>query len=105
MPMTVSAFDYSADVVLKDGSTVHLRPIRPDDDVRLLELRHRRSEEALYSRFLAVPKIDRERARELTRVDPDRQRVLVAEYSDEIVATPGYYAGAPADRAAVASRA
>src|SRR4029453_742619 len=76
MPMTVSAFDYSADVVLKDGSTVHLRPIRPDDDVRLLELLQRMSEEALYYRFLAVPKIDRERARELTRVAPDRQRVL-----------------------------
>ncbi|MBI4390971.1 MAG: hypothetical protein HY575_03735, partial [candidate division NC10 bacterium] len=25
-----------ADVVLRDGSTVHLRPIRPDDEERLL---------------------------------------------------------------------
>jgi acetate---CoA ligase (ADP-forming) len=102
MPMTVFAFDYSADVVLKDGSTVHLRPIRGDDDDRLLALLQRMSEEALYYRFLTIPKIDRERAQQLTRVDPDRQRVLVAEYSDEIVATAGYYVGAHADRAEVA---
>ena len=25
-----------ADVVLRDGSTVHVRPIRPDDEQRLL---------------------------------------------------------------------
>ena len=54
--MTVSAFDYSADVVLKDGSTVHLRPIRAEDDDRLLELLQRMSEEALYYRFLTIPK-------------------------------------------------
>ena len=44
MPMTVTAFDYSADVVLRDGTTVHLRPIRADDDGRLLDLLHRMSE-------------------------------------------------------------
>lgn len=102
VPMTVSAFDYSADVVLRDGSTVHLRPIRADDDDRLLGLLQRMSEEALYYRFLTVPKIDRQRAVELTRVDPDRQRVLVAEYSNEIVATAGYYIAAHPDRAEVA---
>ena len=100
--MTVSAFDYSADVLLKDGSTVHLRPIRAEDDDRLLELLQRMSEQALYYRFLTIPKIDRDRAKQLTRVDPDRQRVLVAEYSDEIVATAGYYIGAHVDRAEVA---
>ena len=51
MSMTLSAFDYSADVVLRDGSTVHLRPIRPDDDLRLLDMLHRMSEEALSYRF------------------------------------------------------
>ena len=100
--MTVSAFDYSADVVLRDGSTVHLRPIRADDDDRLLEMLQRMSEQALYYRFLTIPKIDRERAQQLSRVDLDRQRVLAAEYSDEIVATAGYYVGTHADRAEVA---
>jgi acetate---CoA ligase (ADP-forming) len=101
-PMTVSAFDYSADVVLKDGSTVHFRPIHAEDDERLLELLQRMSEEALYYRFLTIPKVDRERAQQLARVDADRQRVLVADFADEIVATAGYYVGAHADRAEVA---
>ena len=100
--MTLSAFDYSADVVLRDGSTVHLRPIRPDDDLRLLDMLHRMSEEALYYRFLSVPRIDREKAQELVRVDLERQRVLVAEYAGDIVATAGYYISTHADRAEVA---
>ena len=100
--MTVSTFEYSADVVLRDGSTVHLRPIRPDDDGRLLDLLHRMSEEALYYRFLSVPRIDREKAQELVRVDLERQRVLVAEYGGDIVATAGYYISTHADRAEVA---
>lgn len=90
--MTAPGFDYSADVVLRDGSTVHLRPVRPDDDLRLLDLLHRMSAEALYYRFLSVPRIDRDKARELTQGDPDRQRVLVAECAGTIVATAGYYA-------------
>jgi acetyl coenzyme A synthetase (ADP forming)-like protein len=102
MPMTVSEFEYSADVVLRDGSTLHLRPIRSDDDGRLLDLLHRMSEEALYYRFLSVPRIDREKAEELVRVDLERQRVLVAEYGGDIVATAGYYVSTHPDRAEVA---
>jgi len=71
--MTVPVFDYSADVVLRDGSTIHLRPIRSDDDVRLLDLLHRMSAEALYYRFLSVPRIDHDKAKQLVRVDPDHQ--------------------------------
>jgi acetate---CoA ligase (ADP-forming) len=102
MSTTAPTFQYSADIVLRDGSTVHLRPIRPDDDGRLLDLLHRMSEEALYYRFLSVPKIDREKAQELTRVDPNHQRVLVAEYAGTIVATAGYYFGGQPRRAEVA---
>ena len=102
MSTTAPTFAYSADVVLRDGSTVHLRPIRPDDDGRLLDLLHRMSADALYYRFLSVPKIDREKAREMARVDEGRQRVLVAEYAGTIVATAGYYFGGHADRAEVA---
>jgi acetyl coenzyme A synthetase (ADP forming)-like protein len=91
MHTTAPVFDYSADVVLRDGSTVHLRPIRLDDDVRLLDLLHRMSAEALYYRFLSVPRIDHDKAMQLVRVDPDHQRVLVAECAGRIVATAGYY--------------
>ncbi len=96
------AFDYSADVVLRDGSTVHLRPIRADDDLRLLDMLHRMSADALYYRFLSVPKIDRDKAREMTRVDDEHQCVLVAESAGTIVATAGYYGSARTDRAEAA---
>lgn len=84
-------FDFSADVVLRDGSTIHLRPIRPDDDVRLLDMLHRMSNEALYYRFMSVPKIDRDKARQLATIDLDHQRVLVGECAGMIVGTAGYY--------------
>ena len=100
--MTLSVFDYSADVVLRDGSTVHLRPIRTDDDLRLLDMLHRMSEEALYYRFMSVPKIDRDKARQMVQVDRERQRVLVAEYAGDIVAMAGYYLSTQPDRAEVA---
>ncbi len=102
MSPTAPVFQYSADIVLRDGSTVHLRPIRPDDDGRLLDLLHRMSEEALYYRFLRVPRIDQDTAQEMVRVDPDRHRVLVAEYAGTIVATAGYYFAGQAERAEVA---
>ena len=60
------------------------------------------SEEALYYRFLRVPKIDQDTAQEMVRVDPERQRVLVAEYAGTIVATAGYYFAGQLDRAEVA---
>jgi acetyl coenzyme A synthetase (ADP forming)-like protein len=103
MPTTASEFDFSADVVLRDGSTIHLRPIRPDDDARLLDMLHRMSAEALYYRFMSVPRIDEAKARELVRVDLERQRVLVGECSGMIVGTAGYYINARSpERAEVA---
>jgi acetyl coenzyme A synthetase (ADP forming)-like protein len=91
MPTTASEFDYSADVVLRDGSTIHLRPIRSDDDARLLDMLHRMSAEALYYRFMSVPKLDHAKIQELVRTDSDRQRVLVGECAGMIVGTAGYY--------------
>ncbi len=38
----------AGDVVLKDGSTVHVRAMRPDDDVALLTLFQSLSEESLW---------------------------------------------------------
>jgi acetyl coenzyme A synthetase (ADP forming)-like protein len=91
MPTGVPEFEYSADVVLRDGSTLHFRPIRADDDARLLDMLHRMSAEALYYRFLSVPRIDEAKVRELVQPDPARHRVLVAECAGVIVATAGYY--------------
>lgn len=83
--------DYTADVVLRDGSTLHLRPVRPDDDVKLLEMLRQMSSQALYYRFMAVPRVDLARAAALTKADFDRQYVLAGECAGAIVAIAGYY--------------
>lgn len=43
--------DYAADEILRDGSSIHIRAIRPDDRDRLLEHFRRLSARSLYQRF------------------------------------------------------
>jgi acetate---CoA ligase (ADP-forming) len=83
--------DYTADVVLRDGSTLHLRPVRPDDDVKLLEMLRHMSSEALYYRFMTVPRIDLAKAAQLTKADFNRQYILAGECAGAITAIAGYY--------------
>ena len=71
--------EYTADVVLRDGSTLHLRPVRPDDDVKLLDMLRQMSSEALYYRFMTVPRIDLVKAAQLTQADFEHQYVLAGE--------------------------
>ena len=46
--------EWEFDLLLKDGSTVHLRPIRPDDADGLADLVARMSRESIYHRFFRV---------------------------------------------------
>jgi RimJ/RimL family protein N-acetyltransferase len=78
-------------VVLRDGTTVRLRPIRPDDAPKLMELYQHLSEESLYYRFFTVPKADPRAADYLSRVDYDGQFGLVAELDGRVVAVARYY--------------
>lgn len=82
---TYPAADES-DVVLCDGASLHLRPIRGDDGPRLLALYDRLSPESLYFRFFAVPDRNAEKADYLSKVDYDRRYALVAEAEGAIVA-------------------
>ena len=50
-PMPADAARYAADVVLRDGGSIHLRAIRPDDRARLVEHFHRLSAPSVYFRF------------------------------------------------------
>ena len=45
--------EFEADVVLSDGGTAHVRPIRPDDGERLVALHGRLSRESIYYRFFS----------------------------------------------------
>ena len=82
---------YETDVVLRDGSTVHLRPIRSDDAARLLDLYHRLSARSLYHRFFIVPKPDPVYARYLADVDYLNHFALVVEVEGQIIAVARYY--------------
>ncbi|MEO6326213.1 MAG: GNAT family N-acetyltransferase [Thermoanaerobaculia bacterium] len=82
--------DEERDVVLRDGSTVRLRPIRPDDAPRLLELYHHLSNESLYFRFFVVPQEDAVRAEYLANVDYDLLFALVGELGDRVVGVARY---------------
>jgi RimJ/RimL family protein N-acetyltransferase len=67
-------------LTLRDGSLVHLRPIRPDDAPKLQELHSRLSRESAYQRFFAiVRRLSPDWARTLASVDYHRRLALVAE--------------------------
>jgi hypothetical protein len=49
---------WEADVVLSDGATVHLRPIKPSDGPGISALHSRLSPETVYFRFFsALPRL------------------------------------------------
>lgn len=85
---------YSYNVVLRDGSVVHLRPIERDDGARLLEFGRSLSVESLEFRFLHLPTIDSALIDGLVSVDYDNQFALVGELNGRIVGV-GRYARDP----------
>jgi len=93
------------DVVLRDGSTVHVRPVRPDDEVALLAFYRGLSEQARTLRFFTrtTDEALAERVRKLVDVDYTRRFGLVAT-----IGSPGQiighamYAALDGDRAEVA---
>jgi len=65
-------------VTLRNGVTVRLRPIRPDDASRLIALGGRLSPRTLYQRFFTVRTLRPEEAAALSRVDGhDRVAIVV----------------------------
>jgi hypothetical protein len=47
------ASDFSADVLLSDGSAVHMRQIHPDDAPAIVELHSRLSDRTRYLRYFS----------------------------------------------------
>lgn len=76
---------YAADVVLKDGRTAHLRPIRPDDTERMLQMWSRLSPETIRMRFFALRSMDERQMRYFTEVDYQQRFALVAETGGRLV--------------------
>jgi len=65
---------------LKDGTVIHLRPIRPDDAPRLVALFDRLSQQTAYQRFFSVLKrLPLAYARVFVNVDYRQRLAIVAE--------------------------
>src|ERR687898_3313145 len=82
---------WESDVVLLDGGTVHVRPIRLDDGSALVAFHGRLSPDTVYFRFFtAKPTLSTDEVEHFTHVDHDARVALVAELDDRIVAVARY---------------
>jgi acyl-CoA synthetase (NDP forming)/GNAT superfamily N-acetyltransferase len=94
---------WEADVVLADGGTAHLRPIRADDAGLLREFYARLSPESIYYRFFSPrPRLTDREVEHFTTVDYDDRVALIATIGGAMVAVVRYdrihaHGGRPAE--------
>jgi len=80
-----------ADVVLRDGRTCHIRPLRPEDADLLVEFHSRLSPETIYFRFFApYPTLSARDVERFTHVDHVDRVALAATMAGEIVGVGRY---------------
>lgn len=82
---------WESDVVLKDGGTVHLRPIVPTDADLLGAFHERQSPQSVYYRFFSPrPRLSRRDLEEMTTVDYRDRMAFIALLGDEMVGVARY---------------
>src|SRR5215813_5815220 len=94
-----------SDVLLADGSTVHIRPITPEDADALVALHSRFSERTRYLRyFSAYPRIPARDLERFVNVDHHAREAFVVELGGDLIAVGRYerLADPEADAAEVA---
>jgi len=70
---------WEADVVLRDGTTMHLRPLRPDDAEAIQRFQEAQSERSAYFRFFApVRRLTERELNRLTHLDQHDRVALLA---------------------------
>ncbi len=78
-------------MVLTDGTTAHLRPIRPDDADAIRSFHSRQSSESIYFRYFSPrPHLSDEDVRHLTTVDGIDRMAFVAELDGEVIGVARY---------------
>ncbi|HTN79750.1 MAG TPA: GNAT family N-acetyltransferase, partial [Acidimicrobiales bacterium] len=83
--------EWEADVVLTDGGTVHVRPVRPTDAERLVAFHGRLSHQSVYYRFFSPrPRLSRDDVTRFTTVDYDDRMALVALLGDDLIGIASY---------------
>src|SRR5688572_12065188 len=81
---------YESDVVLRDGSTLRLRPIRAGDAEALLALHDRLSQQSQRFRFFGLAASHAGEVARLLRADHHSEFVLIAEAGQRIVGVATY---------------
>ncbi|MFI6733247.1 GNAT family N-acetyltransferase [Nonomuraea sp. NPDC050451] len=82
---------WEADVVLADGGTAHVRPIKPADADRLRSFYSRLSDESIYFRFFGPrPRLSDREVERFTNVDYVNRVALIATIGAEMVAVIRY---------------
>jgi len=82
---------YDVDVVLSDGATAHVRPIRPDDGDRLVAFHARQSPQSIYYRYFSPrPRLSEKDVERLTTVDYEDRMALVALRGEDLIGVARY---------------
>jgi acyl-CoA synthetase (NDP forming)/GNAT superfamily N-acetyltransferase len=82
---------WEADVLLRDGATAHLRPIRPSDAEGLQRFHLGQSPESVYLRFFApMPQLSASDASHFSNVDHKRRVAFVITLGDDILGIGRY---------------
>jgi acetyl coenzyme A synthetase (ADP forming)-like protein len=87
-----------ADVVLRNGRTLRLRPVREEDRERLMAFYARLSPQSLHSRFFDAVSPERAAQYSPSAVDYDREFGVVGEMNGNIIAVAHYFASRRAPR-------
>ncbi|MCU1536936.1 MAG: CoA-binding domain protein, partial [Humibacillus sp.] len=83
--------EWEADVVLRDGTVAHVRPITPDDAAGLQLFHSRQSPESIYLRFFApLRELSQRDVHRITHVDHHDRVALVATLDGELIGIGRY---------------
>lgn len=83
--------EWEADVVLRDGSVARIRPVVPDDAVRLQRFHAAQSERSIYLRFFAaMPRLSDRDAARFAQIDYVQRVALVMTIGSEIIGIGRY---------------
>jgi GNAT superfamily N-acetyltransferase len=80
-----------SDFILKDGTAVHIRPIRPEDDHALIGIFNRLSPQTVYQRFFqALPELSPGMAQYLANAHYTNRMALLAEAGGDVIGVGRY---------------
>jgi acyl-CoA synthetase (NDP forming)/GNAT superfamily N-acetyltransferase len=83
--------EWELDALLRDGTPVHVRPIRPDDEDALVAFHSRLSPHTIYRRFFSPrPVLPPKDVHRFTNVDYHDRMALVAEIGGEMAGVARY---------------